>query len=561
MTEKDQKFPQDPILVKLLDAAQHVPGSQTIIKDAFGFEKTYPELLSDVLETRKQLRSRLPSSAFDDRGLLRDETTYVAACTRTGYEFVVAFFAIRALGGACVPLDAKTSLERIASCISKANATCILVDKGRIENVEQICDYVIKTEGNSLAMLPISCNSPPLSTLDIVIDNTLYLDPNGPGAVVFTSGTTGYSKGVVIRRLCLAQSPLEKLGSAVINYNESHWLGGTKILIDALVTGKMVFAPEAPASASDVLEHFKNHRITHFVFNPALLRGMKRLLLGNNELTEETRERFSVYFGSLSYFLCIGGLVEQPTVDFWTEVIGYPFQNRYGTTELAGLTTLGLSKLKGSVGKVAPGIEVKLSEGTHGELLIKSPDKFICYLGDAEATQAAFTDEGYYKTGDIVELQDDEIIFHGRARDDYITFGASQISGLKVEHCLMELPYIHEACVVAVPIDDAKQLCGAVVRLKGGISAEQITLARIRSDLQGTLDNPMLPTVLRLMEGDKELPRTGTGKPVRRQVIEDYFYEGYCGRNWFAVDNPPPGIECYGIPVRYTQTSNSGCTS
>lgn len=104
MSENNHQFPQDPILVKLLDAAHHVTDSQTIIKDAFGFEKTYPELLSDVLETRSRLRSDLPSSALDERGLLRDETPYVAAMTRSGYEFVVAFFAVRALGGAFVPL-------------------------------------------------------------------------------------------------------------------------------------------------------------------------------------------------------------------------------------------------------------------------------------------------------------------------------------------------------------------------------------------------------------------------------------------------------------------------
>ena len=104
MAEKAPRFPNDPILVKLLEAAKHVSGSQIIVKDSFGFEKTYPELLSDVLTTRDQLKSLLPASNFDERGLLRDEFIYVTALTRTGYEYVVAFFAVRALGGAYVPL-------------------------------------------------------------------------------------------------------------------------------------------------------------------------------------------------------------------------------------------------------------------------------------------------------------------------------------------------------------------------------------------------------------------------------------------------------------------------
>lgn len=97
-------FPNDPILVKLLEAAKRVSGSQVIIKDSFGFEKTYPEILGDVLKTRDQLKSLLPASNFDERGLLREKSVYVTALTRTGYEYVVAFFAVRALGGAYVPL-------------------------------------------------------------------------------------------------------------------------------------------------------------------------------------------------------------------------------------------------------------------------------------------------------------------------------------------------------------------------------------------------------------------------------------------------------------------------
>jgi malonyl-CoA/methylmalonyl-CoA synthetase len=98
------RFPNDPILVTLLGSAQRTPSSEVIIKDFMGFEKTYPQLLSDVLETRDQLKSLLPASNFTENGLLREENVYITALTRTGYEYAVAFFAVRALGGAYVPL-------------------------------------------------------------------------------------------------------------------------------------------------------------------------------------------------------------------------------------------------------------------------------------------------------------------------------------------------------------------------------------------------------------------------------------------------------------------------
>lgn len=115
MAENDHSFPHDPVLVKLLKAAKHVPALQIIIKDGFGFEKTYSELLSDILQTRRRLRAQLPASAFDERGLLRDDSVFVTAATRTGYEFAVAFFAVRALGGAYLPLGEQRNPRTRAS--------------------------------------------------------------------------------------------------------------------------------------------------------------------------------------------------------------------------------------------------------------------------------------------------------------------------------------------------------------------------------------------------------------------------------------------------------------
>ncbi|KAI0537876.1 adenylate-forming enzyme AfeA [Xylaria digitata] len=559
MADTALRFPNDPVLVKLLGSAKRVSSSHVIIKDFVGFEKTYPELLSDVFKTRDQLKSLLPASNFDERGLLREDSVYVTALTRTGYEYVVAFFAVRALGGAYVPLDPRAVVERQAMVVSNAKANCVLFDRGCAVELERLRAHVDKTEGKPLVTLPVIFDSPPISVTDVSIDEALYLDPNGPGFVCMTSGTTGYSKGVVIKRTTLTYHPvhltsgiLEEQGGTAINYNESHWLGGMKNTVETIALGKKVFALECPASSKDVLEIFMHNQITYFIFNPALLRGMKDILLGHEELTEEKREKFSVHFNWLDFFFCIGGLVDQPTVNFWEAVVGLPLQNRYGASELADVVTMGLTKTYGSVGKIAPGIKVKFSEGTYGRLLIKSPNRFLGYLGNEEATRAVFDEEGYYKTGDIAELKDDEILLHGRERDDYIVFGNCRISTLKVEHSLLKLPYIASACVVAVPLEENKQLCGAVVRLKDVTGEEKIALARIRADLEGDLDLAMQPTVLRILEPEEELPDTATGKPIKRQVIEDFFYDGDCGRDFVSVDNPPSRVEFCGLPVLQT---------
>jgi malonyl-CoA/methylmalonyl-CoA synthetase len=106
-------FPQDPILVRLLIASQRTSDPEPVIHDVMGFTKGYPDLLADILLTRARALQSLPESALTKQGLLNDSFPYVFFLTESGYEFLVAFFAIRALGGAAMPLG-KSRLSRSA---------------------------------------------------------------------------------------------------------------------------------------------------------------------------------------------------------------------------------------------------------------------------------------------------------------------------------------------------------------------------------------------------------------------------------------------------------------
>lgn len=127
-----------------------------------------------------------------------------------------------------------------------------------------------------------------------------------------------------------------------------------------------------------------------------------------------------------------------------------------------------------------------------------------------------------------------------------VQYGIFRIPTLLVETNLMDLPYISEACIVAVPDKNFKHLCGAVVRLKpiGIPPTEQINLSLIRSDLEDSLATCMLPALLRILTDEEELPCTATGKLIKKEILKIYFGS----TDGAQVDSYPPGIERCELP-------------
>jgi malonyl-CoA/methylmalonyl-CoA synthetase len=177
------------------------------------------------------------------------------------------------------------------------------------------------------------------------------------------------------------------------------------------------------------------------------------------------------------------------------------------------------------MGKPVEGVEVKLSDGKTGEIMVKSPRMLIGYLNDAKQTREAFDQDGYFKTGDLSKMINNEFIFHGRANSDFVQHDVFQISAVDVESNLLDLPYITEACVVGVPDNDTRHHCAAIVRVQrpDDYKLQAINLALIRSDLEAKLAHFMLPTLLRILGDDESLPVTISGKVVRREALRQFF--------------------------------------
>ncbi|CAN9205272.1 unnamed protein product [Alternaria alternata] len=407
------EVPDDPVFVSLLAASATYPRSEPIVYEKDGHKKTYPELLSDILRTRSLIRKKLPG--INRHGLLSDHDVYIAIVSQSIYEFIVAWFAVSAIGGVSIILPSGIRPDE-ASLILRLRPGCILAGSESANKAAAICDIMNKEhDSDRIFSIPISSSAEPLEqSTQISVDRTLRIDSRRAGSVLFTSGTSGPPKGVVLPRASFhfGRKPA-KPGSATLGYKGAYWWTGCRKALEPVMSGKKLYHIGETASAQEVLEALKSYPITTVGFIPALLHDMKEHILANPPV-----EAWSSCFKELSMIYCGGATLEQSKFQFWSDLTKLPIYIVYGANELGGRAIGGISDTEGLIGRAVSDTIVKLSEGDHGELLVKSPRMLLGYFGNEKLTADAFDDEGFYKTGDLAELQDDQYRFCGRASCD-----------------------------------------------------------------------------------------------------------------------------------------------
>ncbi|TWU75935.1 hypothetical protein ED733_006343 [Metarhizium rileyi] len=522
-----QGFPHDAVLVKLLEVSNLNSTPEPIIYDAYGLEKTYAELLGDILETRDRIRRAVSTSSLDDRGFFLEAAPYTGYLGLSGYEFVVAFFATRALAGACMPFGSRILPREAHSFLVSSKACVLLVGKHRVDEGQRIKEYSQRHDHNFQVAL-ISSDAPPAAANSITVDNSVLLDDGGPGFVIFTSGTTGPPKGAVLPRRCLSYQGAATPGSATICDRPPHWIGGAYPLLESTLIGRP-------------------YKVDHMAFTPGMFRRMKQDYHDRIcNLPQDEQRQYIEGIRNLKTAWQAGGMPSESMLEFWRTMIGKPIVMKYGSTELGGLVTEhdGLSTIKYSVGKPYEHVDLKLSDGDSGTIFVRCPQMMTHYIGSEDATRKAFDSEGYLDSGDLGHFQNGELVYDGRASNEYIFFDGYRIPILSLEHALEDLPYVSEGHIVAVPDHESNELCGVLARVQNTDDGEKVNLARIRADLSKDHPTYKLPVLLRILRDDEDVPATVSSKTMKRQAAKKFFLKD----DYWSVESPTPGVEYWSEP-------------
>ncbi|HXG81641.1 MAG TPA: class I adenylate-forming enzyme family protein [Sphingomicrobium sp.] len=363
--------------------------------------------------------------------------------------------------------------------------------------------------------------------------------PEADATILFTSGSTGEAKGALSTHravttgvyaystaLMTLRGILESEGRPPPNPLKTlvvvplfHVTGEVPVLLNSFVICRgMVLMPKW--DAGEALRLIEKERITYFVGVPTMsLELMNHPDRGKYDLStltdiaaggaprpvahvERLRNSFPAAQPALGY-----GLTETNAVgcgNFWDNYAAKPASTGRAQKPFVELAILGEG-------------DRHLPPNERGEIAIRSAANIKCYWENPEATAAAFTADGYLKTGDIGYLDEDGYLFIVDRKKDIIIRGGENISAAEVEAALYGCEGVAEAAVFGVPDERLGEVPVAVLHRREGSSIGEEDL---RAFLDGRLAAFKIPA--RMIFSEEPLPRLGTGKIDRLALKQQY---------------------------------------
>lgn len=356
-------------------------------------------------------------------------------------------------------------------------------------------------------------------------------DPEKTAVMLYTGGTTGFPKGVPLSgglflyRIDEWAKAAEAVvtpgkGKSLLSAPLYHVIGQMDGLTPLLITGEpLIVMPRVVLDA--MFDHIQRYRVTRMFAVPA----MYRMILEHDRLD---------YYDlrSLKYCGTGGDVMPTEVANRWHKKFGIPLYQGYGATELCAAISLSYARdgipPEGAAGKISPGSKYRLvdpdtlepvPQGEPGELLATSPYAVKSYWNKPEETEKCFLEidgEVWYRTKDIVEVDQDQWLYFRDRSVDLIKHKGYRIAAAEVERILQEHPAVIAASVVGIPDEKVGERIKAFVVLKEdikGISGFELT--------KWCKERLAPYKVPQYIEFRDMLPKSKVGKFLRRELREE----------------------------------------
>jgi malonyl-CoA/methylmalonyl-CoA synthetase len=466
---------------------------------------------STLLDVSAAIATRLLSGRDDLDG------ARVCYLVPPGWSYAAVQWGIWRAGGLGVPMATSHPEAELAYVLDDADPEVVVAHPSLVDRVAGIA----KQRGLTVLQTPALLAQTPLAVLPDV-------DEAAGALMLYTSGTTGRPKGVVLSHANI-RAQVESLSGAwgwrgsdhiLLHLPLHHVHGIVNVLTCALWNGATCeILPRF--NAVDVWERLARGDATLYMAVPTVYR---RLIDAWDDADPETRAAWTA--GSKSCRLMVSGsaALPVPTLRRWEGITGQRLLERYGMTEIGmGLSNpLEGERRPGFVGTPLPGVEIRLVDdderpveaGHPGQIQVRGPGVFSQYWRRSAETADAFTDDGWFRTGDLAVVEEGAYRILGRSSVDILKTGGEKISALEIEDVLRSHPGVADCAVVGVPDPEwGDRVCAAVVPAGDAelVEDELRDLARTR------LAPYKVPKDFLIVD---DLPRNAMGKVTKPDVRE-----------------------------------------
>jgi long-chain acyl-CoA synthetase len=426
----------------------------------------------------------------------------------------VSYYASQKIGAVTVILDARFKGKELQGVLKDAAVKLLIVHhqlraeaEDALKEAEGIPLWIVNGEGDE------SFEQRLAGSATVALPR---LNADDDALILYTSGTTGEPKGVVLSYRNLAQYPRVMGAMGITDASTirgcilpmSHIVG--PIVCNEVADKGFTLVIFDQINPVTLLEGIQKHRITVFESVPIVF----QLLLGVRDLA-------SYDTSSVKIAAMMGTSIPLPLLRaFQSAQPHIKVIQGYGLTETSPMITLveperAASKM-GSIGRAVQDVEVKIVDeagkevpvGEVGEIITRGPHVMKGYFRKPEATAARIHD-GWLYTGDVGKVDADGYYYHLGRRDDMIITGGLNVYPAEVENLIYTYPGIQETIVFAIPDPKRGHVIGAALVPRSG---EKIVERELLSFLRGNLANFKVPQNIVIRDS---LPRTSSGKLIR----------------------------------------------
>jgi len=517
---------------------------------------------------------------LSDKGLVKGDRVLIKGENKP--EWVAAFIGCLINGFVVVTLDLKSSPEFDLKVYSKVKAGAVVTEE--IETCKHFeNEKIIKIFFNQFEELPTSFFSGDVAVVstaaypssaddyyksspfsyDLSLEHIkAQINSDDLAEIVFTSGTTTEPKGVMITygnieaNLKAIIPVMEKYGrifQVMINPKIlslvplSHMYGQLiGIFTPLMISSSVMFTGNL--SPQHILKVVKEEKIWILGLLPKLMEMLKEHVIAKFNLNTEKFRNFYLKmkfkkwqirllaFIGLHYHIgwrlvafMVGGAVLDPAVDEFWRCLAFSIFQGYGLTETSPLITLSdpFGSVAGSIGKLLPGQEIKI---VNNEVYVRGANVSRGYYEDSLKTEKAF-DEGWFKTGDIAEVDDKgNVFFKGRKDDVIVRLDGLNVFPEDIEAVIRSINSVKDCAVVGIKTEKDVEIIAVLIIKEGAKKTPKkiIVEANSRLNVYQKVDNF-------LIWEEEDFPRTPTMKVKKSKlvdVIKDKLSRGEIGKEF-----------------------------